>query len=347
MLTESDLTEIAQKLAGEAVVSLQAARKGGNNRLFKVVTAKRSYALKFHLYLPDDSRDRQGAETKALAFLNAHGVKQVPHLYAHDQQLRCSLMEWISGSQPTSPTATDIDAVLALIAKLQKLGRQPQALQLPMASAACLSGVAIELQIKQRLARLAPHLADHQELACFIRVHFAPLLEATIAQVKNNYQQNSYDFYSETPRQYQVLSPSDFGFHNALRCLNNELVFLDFEYFGWDDPVKLTADFLLHPGMNIASLDIGTAQNNRERFKRGIGKIFAADPTFSFRLQQLYPLFGFCWCMIILNEFIPEVWQRRVLAANSTVDRQTVLNRQLTKAKQLLLAVVQEDSIDD
>ena len=31
------------------------------------------------------------------------------------------------------------------------------------------------------------------------------------------------------------------------------LTFVDFEYFGWDDPVKLTADMLLHPGTPVAA----------------------------------------------------------------------------------------------
>ena len=44
----------------------------------------------------------------------------------------------------------------------------------------------------------------------------------------------------------QVFSPSDFGFHNALLKDNGKLCFLDFEYFGRDDPVKLMADFIWH-----------------------------------------------------------------------------------------------------
>ena len=47
-----------------------------------------------------------------------------------------------------------------------------------------------------------------------------------------------------------VLNPSDFGFHNTLKK-KNKLFFLDFEYFGWDDPVKLTADFIWHPSHSL------------------------------------------------------------------------------------------------
>ena len=50
------------------------------------------------------------------------------------------------------------------------------------------------------------------------------------------------------PQRLRVLSPSDFGFHNALRRPDGTIVFVDFEYFGWDDPAKMMADAMLHPG---------------------------------------------------------------------------------------------------
>ena len=49
----------------------------------------------------------------------------------------------------------------------------------------------------------------------------------------------------------EILSPSDFGFHNSLKTKKDQIIFFDFEYFGKDDPVKLAADFLLHPGMTL------------------------------------------------------------------------------------------------
>ena len=40
----------------------------------------------------------------------------------------------------------------------------------------------------------------------------------------------------------RILSPSDFGLHNTI-SKKNKLYFFDFEYFGWDDPIKLICDF--------------------------------------------------------------------------------------------------------
>src|SRR6185503_11886129 len=39
------------------------------------------------------------------------------------------------------------------------------------------------------------------------------------------------------------LSPSDFGYHNAVLADDETVRFFDFEYAGWDDPAKLVCDF--------------------------------------------------------------------------------------------------------
>jgi thiamine kinase-like enzyme len=43
-----------------------------------------------------------------------------------------------------------------------------------------------------------------------------------------------------------IVSPSDFGFHNIIQS-NNKFYFLDFEYAGLDDPIKLICDFYCQP----------------------------------------------------------------------------------------------------
>jgi hypothetical protein len=99
--------------------------------------------------------------------------------------------------------------------------------------------------------------------------------------------------------EHRTLSPSDFGFHNALRRPDGRLVFVDFEYFGWDDPVKLVCDFLWHPGMTLDET-IG------RRFADGARRIFAADPDFEPRLARNFALYGLRWSLIVLNDYLRE-----------------------------------------
>lgn len=82
------------------------------------------------------------------------------------------------------------------------------------------------------------------------------------------------------------------------------MVFIDFDYFGWDDPVKLAADFLWHPAMELRS-------KLAVEWKTAMLELFSADPDFERRLEIAMPLYGLRWAMIILNEFLPGVAEKR------------------------------------
>ena len=90
---------------------------------------------------------------------------------------------------------------------------------------------------------------------------------------------------------------------------------MDFEYFGWDDPVKLTADFMWHPS-NIENKHI------LAQWKKDMIALFSNDKDFEKRLNASLPLYGIRWTVIILNEFLPEYSTRRKLARNSNLYKQ-------------------------
>jgi hypothetical protein len=67
-------------------------------------------------------------------------------------------------------------------------------------------------------------------------------------------------------------------------------------------------------------------------------ELYGADPSFATRLGAHLPLFGLRWVLILLNEFIPERWQHRVLAGarQSWSDAKTT---QLALASEFLAAL--------
>ena len=52
------------------------------------------------------------------------------------------------------------------------------------------------------------------------------------------------------PDEYTCISPSDFGFHNAIK-VNNKIKFIDFEFAGIDDPAKTLCDFIMQPRVPV------------------------------------------------------------------------------------------------
>ena len=117
------------------------------------------------------------------------------------------------------------------------------------------------------------------------------------------------------------------------------LCFLDLEYFGWDDPVKLIADFVWHPGMNLDD-------SHKVIWLRGALKIFNKDPDIYLRFLAAWPLYGLRWSLILLNEFVKEGWQKRVYAnVNLKYQYENRLIDQLNKAK-LICEQVQETNME-
>jgi hypothetical protein len=110
------------------------------------------------------------------------------------------------------------------------------------------------------------------------------------------------------------------------------LTYLDFEYFGWDDPAKMIADFLLHPAMDLSAAA-------KCAFTRTVLGHFSEWPELHARLAAVYPLFGLKWCMILLNEFRPDQMLRRAFAATSPADHAALQMQQLEKARRMLARI--------
>lgn len=296
--------EVAGALLGGPVDRIAPVRGAGrNSRIYRVSRAGEDYALKHYPEPERDGRRRLGVELGALDLMTGNGIACVPRAVAADRERGYALLEWIDGDPVADPRPADIDAAAEFLAAVHELRRLAAAQNQPLAAEACLSGGEIRRQIEARLARLSA-IEGEPELAAFLEECIAPLVAEISAWAEAGYRGRGMDFNAAVPPAARSLCPSDFGFHNALRAADGRLAFLDFDYFGWDDPVKLTADFLLHPGMRLS-------ETAKSRFASTIGCVYRSDPGFSLRLPLLFPLFALRWCLILLNEFLPERWAHR------------------------------------
>lgn len=333
-VSDEGILEVARSLAAQPLSAVERHLGGGNNRLFRVRTSDgRSYALKEYPRRTGDPRDRLSVEYGALEFLSQHKSVSVPRAIAADHDNGFALYEWIEGGPVSAPADRDIDAALAFAANLHGIRNAAGAEKLPLASEACLSGAEIVAQVGRRHERFKLIAQSEPRLAQFLATDFGATAEAAEVWSRAGYKSLGWSFETPIPRGQQSLSPSDFGFHNAIRRADGDLVFVDFEYFGWDDPVKLASDFMQHPGMSLSPAQY-------ERFRAGIVKIYGGEAAFAQRLALLYPLYGLRWCMILLNEFLPERWESRRLAGVH-VDRDTATSAQLEKARHRIEAVRQ------
>jgi hypothetical protein len=298
------------------------AGNGGNSRIYKLGAGTKTYALKRYPVIAGDTRDRMGTERMALQFFAQQHITCVPQWVAGAMPF--ALLSWIDGTAVTSPAAADIDAATAFLSRIFTASDQAPA-DMPLASEACFSAHEILEQVKKRAETLEVPATKEPLLAAFLANNFAPEL-ATRETAARETLRDHFDL--PLPVSERRLIAADFGFHNALRCPDNTLAFLDFEYFGWDDPVKMFFDFLMHPAQPLAD-------TLKQRFYKTMCKTLPT--TAKARFAALYPLFGLRWSLILLNEFLPERWQARKDARGET-DLAAVKERQVEKAKAMLAA---------
>ncbi len=282
-----DPLNVAEQLLNRPVMSLEAVTGGRNADVWKVRCGAGDFALKH--YRQADGDIRRQTECGALEFLANNAVQHVPRVHAVRTKPDVALLSWLNGMPVDPIEPSHIAHCVDFVRELRRLSRSRAAGGLPLAKEACLSGLEIVRQIEGRVWRLEQIEELGAGVAAFLADELWPCLAAARGPAEA--------WHDDLPVRHRTLSPSDFGCHNAVVLADGSLGFLDFEYFGWDDPVKLVADFILHPGMSL------TEDLTRE-FKRLAVPLFADDQEFMDRFQAFLPLYRIRWSLIVLNPLI-------------------------------------------
>lgn len=326
---------------------------GANNRLLAVRAAEGSAALKIYFHHAHDPRDRLAAEWGFSTFVWQAGLREVPRPLAVDRQARLALYELAPGRrlEPGQVTAAHVVAASRFVSRLNRQRTAPAAAALPNGSEACFSIGEHLACVDRRVARLEaiePATAVARQARQFAEqlAHDWCWLRASVVQ---RARRAALACDAVLPAAARCLSPSDFGFHNALvdGC---QVRFLDFEYAGWDDPAKLVCDFFCQPAVPVPL----------EHWERLVAPLFEGEPLDDAqpatdqrqsraqrarsaqraragraRCELLLCVYQVKWCAILLNEFLPLSQRRRRFALGTTelAERQ---NQQLIRARRAL-----------
>ena len=318
-ITNKEITYLVNSIYKWSINSIEKIEGRGNSKLYKVSTGEMGgIVLKDYPDLLNDPRKRLMTEVNALRIIE--DFNQTPKVVAFDEQQNIAFYEWIEGIHLSNIDDKHIIEALNFIKNIQKVKGKESC---ELASEACLSAEYLFAQIDNRFKKLLS--VENHALQFFLNTIFKPLFDKT-KEWSEQYWPND-NITSDLPISKQVLSPSDFGFHNALLKDDGKLYFLDFEYFGRDDPVKLMADFVWHPGMNLND-------SQKNTWLKGTSTIFKKDPKLNDRFYAAWPLYGLRWSLILLNEFLKDGWQKRVYANSDLQNQQrNKLEDQLNKAK--------------
>jgi len=343
-MDEPDVHVIRSAVAGtldREVTALERIGDGRNSRVYRFICdGSDSYVVKFYHRHGADPRDRLEAEFSGLRFLWENGVRCVPRPLAAERDSAYAIYSYVEGRRISHQEVTPADVRYAVrfLAMLEGLKGSRDSHELPPASEACFSLRDIVGTIASRWEKLAAVPRDerpYDELRSFLEHRFAPAFEGVVDWCASQMDRWGLSLDSEVPYPERTLSPSDFGFHNALRTDDGQIVFLDFEYFGWDDPAKMISDFLLHPAMELSG-------ELKRQFMAYVLNFFPERELLSRRVKIVYPLFGLKWCLILLNEFRPEDLDRRGFASTQGLDVARLQMEQLRKSRRMLRTLMRE-----
>jgi hypothetical protein len=304
---------------------------GGNNQVFRAESGSRRGALKIYFHHSQDQRDRLNAEYSFSSLLWGHGVTSVPQPLALDRDARMGLYEFVEGEKLTAGQvdADALEAALDFFSAANTPGLLQDGQGLPLASEACFSVTAHLATVRRRLGRLdgleGASPVDY-EAALFVRDCVQPAWQALEKGLLAGMERLRIAPDEEIAADMRCLSPSDFGFHNALREPSGALRFVDFEYAGWDDPAKLVGDFFNQEQVPVP-------QALFSDFARQVAARYPAPERTLARFELLLPVYSMKWITIMLNDFLPEGGMRRSFAGDAGQAELRKQN-QLAKARQ-------------
>jgi hypothetical protein len=316
---------------GRAGFRLEPLTVGGNNRVFTIHCDGEMLVLKWYFHDADDTRDRLGAEYTFLEHAWNMGLRCIPQPLGKDLSTHLAIYEFVEGhklvpDQVDEPAMQQAAHFLALLNSQQS---RSAGTALSQASEACFSVTDHFAKVEARLAQLncMSLESDVDRAAATFVSSLTKFWSGTKTRLLDGCHTLGLSPDTVLPVGERCLSPSDFGFHNALVRPDGSLCFIDFEYAGWDDPAKAVGDFFSHPGMAVP----------REQFEPFLAKAlepFDKPQRMARRVRLLEPISQVKWCCIILNEFLPTAARRRNFA-NPIGDVMERKQRQLDKASTL------------
>ncbi len=260
---------------------------GGKNSSVKLIELKSNkFVLK--QYPAEVKSERLDVEYKFLSWVNKMGINNVPKAITKNFKYNIGVYSYIEGTQIQRATPAGLNACVKFINELNvcNLKSPPE---IAHAADCFFSYNELLASIQKRFERLFNfENSQCEEYRAALR-YFLQIFEKLTKKNK--------EFFKELDRYIRemkvIISPSDFGMHNMLQK-KNDYFFLDFEYAGYDNALKLICDFACQPRIPIDTQYF-------EKFVTEINeKITRHNEIFKI-VGKFMPIFRLKWSLIILG----------------------------------------------
>ncbi|MDC0442677.1 hypothetical protein OAM47_00790 [Gammaproteobacteria bacterium] len=265
---------------------------GVNSNIHIVNTNDRRLILKKFRTLSDGERSRYDAENFALDFFEKYNIRFVPQKVFSSRKSNFILMTFIEGVKPDVFSSQIANQAIEFLHMIHTASLDLNLSNPIYATEAFLSAKELYQQIDNRIDNFYTNIPDQSPIISFLRYQLEPFYKRLRGITSGKILDQKIDI------SHMTFSVVDFGLNNYILDKDNLLNFIDFEFSGMDDPVKLVSDTLFHPANNLSVEDI-------KKYQPLFCKIFQdTDPSFESRFESFYLFFGVKWCLIMLKHFL-------------------------------------------
>jgi len=299
------------------ISNLEEIKGGRNSSVFKFKSNNKRLILKIY---KDNQNSRIKRESLFYKFLNRKKMDQVVTPIIFNLKNNFAVYPYISGTKIKNISNYHINEISNF---LNLINKSKFSKNLPLA----IDGIKnreyhlklCEKKVNQ-LKKIKINSSTKKNFLSFLINKIVPKFE----EIKKNYKAiKKYNLPKmKLTKKEMIVSPSDFGFHNIIKK-NKKLFFIDFEYAGLDDPIKLICDFYCQPDQNL----------NEYHKKKFINKLFVKNYTkkvLANYTKIFLPFHKLKWCCIMLNEFKNENQYRD---KKTIYESKKIMKRQLIKTK--------------
>jgi len=304
---------------------LQQITSSENNLVYKVTTKNKNYLLKCYLPQQTDSRSRLLHEILFYGYAESIGLNKTPKLIASEQSSKLALFQFVESHQQIIDNVRqeDVDQLALFFLKLNHERFSPAAKNLPKAFEAFFT-VNEHLQYVnnrvQQLLQIKSFKEVDRELLEMIERQLVPMWE----DLKNNIHAKCVElsFNGDEPiaEPERCISPSDFGLHNCIHNTEEELVFIDFEEAGWDEPARMLSELFTQATLPIPF-------GYFEDFTAKTLSLFPTPRLHLIRTALLLPVYQIKSFANVAN---------RILKHHSHSDKEAVESKEILEARRLL-----------
>jgi hypothetical protein len=307
--------------------SLEQLSGGINNRVFLCRSHQQNWVIKGYPYSNPDEFDRMRAEVAFLRYSSHVAQGFTPTLIEVDQLRRCAIMEHVEGfTYPEGLRASqqDIQAIFCFFNKLNSnLELAKEMIQMDAAEGF--------LSLRQHMGNVFDRLTsmgiehlpnEYKQQASKILCQLRARAEKAAIRLEEKI--DSGIVADSINPDERCISPSDFGFHNAIRTAKG-VVFIDFEFAGWDDPAKLCIDLTLQQRnpIRLSPTDVAAS-------------LFQGRDAFmSSRINAMTEILILKWFCIVLGIF-SQARLDHIISIDCGLSRDLVVSTQLRRYNEYL-----------